>query len=130
VEGNNVDRDQHTETDWPLLIPQYLKQQTFEEDILQSTRKLIEPKLPGDKLRPLLNDNDENDTQARIQQIQQLDKQRALVDQRLHSNANKMKIYYDKHLKHQNIALKEGEWVLIHNEQRKKFKPHWIGPYK
>ncbi|CAF4070636.1 unnamed protein product, partial [Didymodactylos carnosus] len=35
----------------------------------------IEPKLPGDKLRPLLNDNDENDTQARIQQIQQLDKQ-------------------------------------------------------
>ncbi|CAF4668294.1 unnamed protein product, partial [Didymodactylos carnosus] len=58
----------------------------------------IEPKLPGDKLRPLLNDSDENDTQARIQQIQQLDKQRALVDQRLHSNANKMKIYYDKHL--------------------------------
>ncbi|CAF1537985.1 unnamed protein product, partial [Didymodactylos carnosus] len=87
----------------------------------------IEPKLPGDKLRPLLNDKDENDTQA---QIQQLDKQRALVDQRLHSNANKMKIYYDKHLKHQNIALKEGEWVLIHNEQGKKFKPHWIGPYK
>ncbi len=41
-----------------------------------------------------------------------------------------MKIYYDKQLKQHADELQQNDWVLIHNQNRKKFQPHWLGPYK
>jgi transposase InsO family protein len=90
----------------------------------------VEAKLPGDQLLPIINDDEQNDITNRTQQIDQLIHQRDMVHQRLHSNAVKMKIYYDNHLKHHVDELQQNDWVLIHNENRKKFQPHWIGPYK
>jgi len=91
----------------------------------------VEAKLPGDELIPIINDDDEqHNITHRVQQINQLVQQRDIVHQRLHSNAIKMKIYYDHHLKDRADDLQQDDWVLLHNENKKKFQPHWIGPYK
>ncbi|CAF4165647.1 unnamed protein product, partial [Rotaria sordida] len=79
----------------------------------------VEVKLPGDEQAP-----------TRVQQINQLVKQRDIVHQRLDSNAIKMKIYYDRRLKDHVDELQSNDWVLIHSKNRKKFQPHWVGPYK
>jgi transposase InsO family protein len=89
-----------------------------------------EAKLPGDELTPIIHDDEQNNTQNRTQQIDQLVQQRDIVHERLKSNAIKMKTYYDHKLKHNVDELQPNDWVLIHNENRKKFQPHWIGPYK
>ncbi|CAF3460611.1 unnamed protein product [Rotaria sp. Silwood1] len=90
----------------------------------------VEAKLPGDELIPIIHDDEQNNVTNRVQQINQLLQQRDTVHERLNSNANRMKQYYDRHLKNQVDELHENDWVLIHNENRKKFHPHWIGPYK
>ncbi|CAF4741665.1 unnamed protein product [Rotaria sp. Silwood1] len=90
----------------------------------------VEAKLPGDELIPIIHDDEQNNVTNRVQQINQLLQQRDTVHERLNSNANKMKQYYDRHLKNQVDELHENDWVLIHNENRKKFHPHWMGPYK
>ncbi|CAM2698498.1 unnamed protein product [Rotaria socialis] len=60
----------------------------------------VEAKLPGDELIPIINDDEDNNITCRVQQLGQLVQQRDTVHQRLNSNAIKMKIYYDHHLKH------------------------------
>jgi hypothetical protein len=90
----------------------------------------VEAKLPGDELIPIINDDEQDTIENRMQQINQLVQQRDIVHQRLGSNAVKMKIYYDRHLKDHVDELQQNDWVLIHNQNRKKFQPHWIGPYK
>ncbi len=90
----------------------------------------VEPKLPGDHLIPIIDDDEQSNITNRTEQINHLIHQRDVVHQRLNSNAIKMKNYYDHHLKHQAGPLKQNDWVLVHNENRKKFQPHWIGPYK
>ncbi|CAF3028738.1 unnamed protein product [Rotaria sp. Silwood2] len=91
----------------------------------------VEAKLPGDELIPIINDDEHNNITSRVQQLNQLVQQRDIVHQRLNSNAIKMKTYYDCRLKHHHVdQLQPNDWVLIHNENRKKFQPHWIGPYK
>ncbi len=81
----------------------------------------VEAKLPGDELIPIINDDEQNNITNRVQQINQLTQQRDIVHQRLNSNAIKMKMYYDHHLKHHVDELQQDDWVLIHNEKRKKF---------
>ncbi|CAF2149149.1 unnamed protein product [Rotaria magnacalcarata] len=90
----------------------------------------VEAKLPGDELIPIINDDEDNNITCCVQQLGQLVQQRDTVHKRLNSNAIKMKIYYDHHLKHVADKLQPHDWVLIHNENRKKFQPHWFGPYK
>ncbi|CAF3099757.1 unnamed protein product [Rotaria sp. Silwood2] len=90
----------------------------------------VEAKLPGDELIPIINDDEPNNVTNRVQQINRRLQQRDTVHKRLDSNANKMKQYYDRHLKNHVDELHENDWVLIHNENRKKFHAHWIGPYK
>ena len=89
-----------------------------------------ELKLPDDKLLPIVNDDETNNVSIRTQQINELRQERNSVHERLKSNATKMKVYYDRHLKQLNNQLQLNDWVLMHNENRKKFQPHWIGPYK
>jgi transposase InsO family protein len=90
----------------------------------------VEAKLPGDELIPIIHDDEENTITDRVQEINQLVQQRDIVHQRLDSNAIKMKNYYDRQLKDHVDRLQMNDWVLLHNENRKKFQPHWIGPYK
>ncbi|CAF2747692.1 unnamed protein product [Rotaria sp. Silwood2] len=90
----------------------------------------VEAKLPGDQLIPIINDDEQNNILSRVQQLNQLKQQRDIVHRRLNSNAIQMKIYYDRQLKHHADQLQLNDWVLMHNENRKKFQPHWLGPYK
>ncbi|CAF4202298.1 unnamed protein product [Rotaria sordida] len=61
----------------------------------------VEVKLPGDEQAP-----------TRVQQINQLVKQRDIVHQQLDSNAIKMKIYYDHRLKDHVDELQPNDWVF------------------
>ncbi|CAF3434864.1 unnamed protein product [Rotaria socialis] len=80
----------------------------------------VEPKLPGDELIPIINDDEQNNIASRVQELNQLVKQRDIVHQRLNSNAIKMKAYYDRQLKHHHVyQLQPNDWVLIHNQNRK-----------
>ncbi|CAF3460544.1 unnamed protein product [Rotaria sp. Silwood1] len=90
----------------------------------------VEAKLPGDELIPIINDDEQSNITNRVQQITQLLQQRDTVHERSDSNANKMKQYYNLHSRNQAAELHENDWVLIHNENRKKFHSHWIRPYK
>ena len=92
----------------------------------------VEPKLPGDHLTPIIDDDPDQQVTVtnRDAQINHLTGQRTLVHQRLQSNAIKMKTYYDQHLKLPRHPLQLDDWSLLHNENRKKFQPHWFGPYK
>ncbi len=54
----------------------------------------VEAKLSGHQLVPLIDDDKKNNITNRTKQIDQL------VQQHLNSNAIKMKIYYNYHLKH------------------------------
>ena len=88
------------------------------------------PKLPGDKVLPIINGDELNSGSIRTQQLNQSLQERNFVHERLKSNATKMKVYYDRHLKHLSDQLQVNDWVLIHNENRKKFQPNWTSPYK
>lgn len=90
----------------------------------------VEPKLPGDQLIPIIEDEENTNISNRITQLNQLINQREQIDARLQSNAISMKAYYDRHLPQHIDELQINDWVLIHNENRKKFHPHWVGPYK
>jgi hypothetical protein len=92
----------------------------------------VEPRLPGDPLHPFISDEDntQSDTEQRQQQLDQLAQTRLNVHERLGKNALDMKNYYDRQLATNQKPIEEGDWVLLHNQQRKKFKPHWIGPFK
>lgn len=90
----------------------------------------IEPKLPGDQLLPIINNNDSNDSLRRIEQVNEVNQERDSVYHRLKLNATTMKQYYDKHLKPTTQAMEKGDWVLLRNVNRKKFQPRWTGPYK
>ena len=83
-----------------------------------------EPKLPGDKVLPIIHDDESNSVSIHTQQLNQLLQERNFVHECLKSNATKIKVYYDRHLKHLNDQLQVNDWVLIYNENRKKFQPH------
>ena len=88
----------------------------------------VEAKLPGDLLTPLLDVDEPINITNRTHQINQLHEDRDITHRRLVSNAVRMKLQYDRHLRPINIDLHEGDWVLLHNNNRKKFQPHWLGP--
>ncbi|CAF1263743.1 unnamed protein product, partial [Didymodactylos carnosus] len=91
----------------------------------------VEPKIPGDELTPILDDrgNTTINTTSRLNQLHNLAVERERVTTKLKENAIKMKIQYDKHVKHTN-QLKTNDWVLVKHEQRKKMHPYWLGPFK
>ena len=64
-----------------------------------------EPKLPGGKVLLIINDDELNSVSIRTEQLNQLLQERNFVHERLKSNATKMKVYYDHHLKHLNDQL-------------------------
>ena len=65
-----------------------------------------------------------------MQQINQLVQQRDIVYLRLDSNAIKMKIYYNCQLNDHVDEFQPNDWVVIHNENSKKFQSHWVSLYK
>ncbi|CAF2054193.1 unnamed protein product [Rotaria magnacalcarata] len=102
----------------------------LDEYIDRASFCMSKAKLPGEELITIINNDEENNITCRVQQLDQLVQQRDTVHQRLNSNSIKMKIYYDHHLKHIADQLQPDDWILIHNESRKKFQLRWFRPYK
>ena len=90
----------------------------------------IQPKIPGDELVPLVDDDDATTANVREQQLNQLAQQRDVVVTRLTQNMTTMKNYYDRNIHQHSVRLQENDWVLLYTENKKKFQPHWNGPFK
>jgi transposase InsO family protein len=89
-----------------------------------------EPLIPGDTTKPHLWDlrdrDDQNEVLARG--LEELGQARAAALHRQEIAADQMRERYDKKISPK--PFREGDYVLIRNDNAKKFEPRWFGPYR
>lgn len=89
----------------------------------------VDPRIPGDPLRPELDDNQESRLDKIIARHAAANEARLYANKQLVERAMRVGLVQDRLCKKQ-ADIPVGSYVLVRDESPRKFRPKWFGPYK